>query len=381
MFLIVCLVTTFLIWKTYLIINTMLNRKSLSAIPQPPIDNFYFGHEPSINKAKEENRFLDLFIEWVNTYGTTVLFWIGARPFVFTADPEMLKQCATDLKSFSKVNNLPNRHLFGQKIIGTDSILSGGGLKWAVKRKVMSRFFAKTNMKEMFEAAKPHMEGPELGRWREQVGRGEVLDLHDELSITFSSYLQVLGLSDFLPAKTIARNVFLLLEAIPKQLFQRWSYLLSSDKTKMFALIKKMRSDTKQTVVERIEEMKNNPDDTIPSLDLLAHLIEANQSDDGKTSNSEAKVVEGVVDDVMTVCLVLDNMVKQICALFMFLENEQEIQGKMMEELRNTDIEDFNDLNNLKYTEKCILESLRMGPALLRGTRTYKLVKYLVLQI
>ena len=373
MFLVVCLIVTFLVWKTYLITNTILNRKSLSAVPQPPIDNFYYGHEPSITKAKDENRFLDLFVEWVNTYGTTVLFWIGARPFVFTADTDMLKQCATDLKSFSKVDNLPNRSLFGQKIIGTSSVLSGGGLKWAVKRKIMSRFFAKTNMKDMFDAARPHMEGVELRRWREQVGRGQVLDLHDQLSITFSSYLQVLGLSDY-PPETVARNVYLLLEAIPKQLFQRWSYIISSDKNKMFALIKKMRSDTKQTVVERIEEMKNNPDDTLPTLDLLGHLIEANKSDDGKTMNSESKVVDHVVDDVMTVYLVMDNMVKQLSALFMFLEHEPDIQEKMMEELRATDIEDYSDLNKLKYTEKCLLESLRMGPALLRGTRTYKLV-------
>ena len=372
MFLFAGLIVTFLIWKVYLSVITMLNRKSLCAVPQPPIDSFFYGHEPSITKAKDENRFLDLFVEWVNTYGTTVLFWIGNRPFVFTADPGMLKQCATDLKSFSKVDNLPNRSLFGQKIIGTNSILSGGGLRWAVKRKIMSRFFAKTNMKDMFNAAKEHMNGAELRRWREVVGKGECLDLHDQLSITFSSYLQVLGLSDYLPPETIARNVYLLLEAIPKQLFQRWSYIISADKTKMFALIKKMRSDTKQVVVERMEEMKNNPDHVVPDLDLLGHLIEANLSDDGKTSSSEAKVVDGVVDDVMTVCLVLDNMVKQLCAMFMFLENEQEIQEKLMKELRETEIVEYNDLNKLKYTEKCLLEALRMGPALLRGTRTYK---------
>merc|ERR1712025_280722 len=107
-------------------------------------------------------------------------------------------------------------------------------------------------------------------------------------------------------------------------------------------------------------------------LDLLGHLIEANISEDGKNASSEAKVVDGVIDDVMTVCLVMDNMVKQLCALFMFLENEQEIQMKLMEELRSTEIVEYDDLNKLKYTEKCLLEALRMGPALLRGTRTYK---------
>ena len=47
------------------------------------------------------------------------------------------------------------------------------------------------------------------------------------------------------------------------------------------------------------------------------------------------------------------------------------VQEKMFAELRAQPINQMEDLNKLKYTEKCILESLRMGPALLRGTRTY----------
>ena len=55
-------------------------------------------------------------------------------------------------------------------------------------------------------------------------------------------------------------------------------------------------------------------------------LIEANKSKDGVHPLAEAQVVDSVVDDVMTVCLVMDNMVKQVCALFMFLDDCPEVQ-------------------------------------------------------
>ena len=43
----------------------------------------------------------------------------------------------------------------------------------------------------------------------------------------------------------------------------------------------------------------------------------------------------------------------------------------MFQELRETDIETLDDLNTLVYTEKCLLECLRMGPVLMRGLRAY----------
>jgi len=94
----------------------------------------------------------------------------------------------------------------------------------------------------------------------------------------------------------------------------------------MFKLIKQMRSDAQQVILERYEEISNNPDEPIPKMDMLAYLIEANKSNDGQELNTQEFVVESVVDDVITVCLVMDNMVKQVCALFMFLNDVPEVQ-------------------------------------------------------
>ena len=114
-------------------------------------------------------------------------------------------------------------------------------------------------------------------------------------------------------------------------------------------------------------------DEPIPSMDMLGYMIEANKNN-GRIERPLPDLLENVVCDILTVCLVWDNMVKQISALFMLLNECPEVQEKMFAELRETPNETLKDLNSLVYTEKCILESLRMAPALLRGTRDFKLV-------
>ena len=109
-------------------------------------------------------------------------------------------------------------------------VFSGNGIRWAVKRKIMSQFFAKTNMKELFNSCKTHMEGPILEKWRENIKTGTEIDLHDELAVTFQSYLQVFGLQDFYSPEVVADNVSKILEAIPKPLFDRYQYFFSQDK-------------------------------------------------------------------------------------------------------------------------------------------------------
>lgn len=369
MYLLFSLLLLFVIWKIHYAAGIYHARLSLSALPQPPVDSFFKGNEPTLTEYKSKNAFLDLFVKWTEEHGKNILFWIGVVPFIFVSDPEMLRSVATDINSFNKVKNLPNRSLFGQKIIGTESILSGGGIRWAVKRKIMSQFFAKTNMKELFNGCKAHMEGPILEKWRENIKMGTEIDLHDELAVTFASFLQVFGLQDFYSPEVVAENVSKILEAIPKPLFNRTRYFMSQDKVDMTKLIQHMRKDLTVIVMQRSEEFKGMGEQK--SDDLIGLLIEANMSIDGKTQIKHVVTVESVVDDLMTICLVMDNMVKQLCALFMFLDKEPEVQSKMMEELRSTEINNFRDLAKLEYTEKCLLEGLRMGPALLRGTRNY----------
>ena len=67
----------------------------------------------------------------------------------------MFKVMSTEILKFKKERNLPSRSLYGQTIVGYKSILSGNGDKWAIKRKIMSRVFAKANMGDVFDDCKP----------------------------------------------------------------------------------------------------------------------------------------------------------------------------------------------------------------------------------
>ena len=81
------------------------------------------GHGHTLNEYKAKNAFLDLFLKWTEENGKTIVFWLCPMPFIFVSDPNMLKSVATYLSGFIKVASLPNRFLFGQKIIGKESIL------------------------------------------------------------------------------------------------------------------------------------------------------------------------------------------------------------------------------------------------------------------
>ena len=52
-----------------------------------------------------------------------------------------------------------------------------------------------------------------------------------------------------------------------------------------------------------------------------------------------------------------------------FIPYLSQIFDKMVTELRENPVTDYESLNKLQYTEMVILESLRMAPVLLRGTR------------
>jgi hypothetical protein len=193
---------------------------------------------------------LELWIQWHNTYGDSFVFYLSNRPIFWTADPVILKDVTTDLQHFKKFDGLPNRSLYGQRLVGTESILSGNGLGWAQKRKVMSQFFAKANMEDLFYKCKPHMESMELTRWKKLINEGKKIELHDQLAITFTSYLYVMGFHNFMNSEKIASNVFKILEALPKQLTSWYSYLFTEAKDETVSMIHEMRTEAKKAAMQ-----------------------------------------------------------------------------------------------------------------------------------
>ena len=361
----------FVVYQIYTILNIAYTRSLYNGIPSPPLDNFLNGHQLTMVAAKKNNTFLDLFGAWCKEYGSSIMVFAGFRNILFTVDPDMFKVVTSDLNSFSKLDDLPNRSLFGQRIAGWNSVLTGGGHNWAIKRKIMSKFFAKANMSEAFEFCKPLMQSYVRSTLAQKVGKGQVLELHEEFSTIFSAYPAAVGLTGFDDPSTIGKNITTILEMIPKQLgkmsLTKILFAMGKEKNETVDMVIAMRTRLKAMSLEKSQEMKSSDSEAQPT-DLFGLLIQANERCDFERDLLD----EYVVDDILTVYLVMDNMVKQLASLFIFLESHQHVYHKMVEEIRQFTLTDCTSLSHLRYTEKVLLESLRMAPALLRGTRLLK---------
>ena len=332
----------------------------------PPYTSFLQGNGRTLGKVKKDNAFLECFCSWVEDYGETFQFRIRTRPVIFTIDPDALKTIFSDVVNLKKVDHLPNRALFGQKITGYKSILTGNGQSWAVKRKVVSGFFAKQNMSSLFPHMAPLMDRLLETKIKPRVNTGAPIDIHELMTIIFSALPGVLGISCPMGVdepEEIGKRVNVILDVIPvqfKNIFKMYGErAMNKEMTDSLEMIFNMRLMCREMVEEKRKEMSGwdgNPDD-----DMLAWLITANDAA-GLTD-------EEVIDDIMTVYMVSDNMSKQLSGLYTYMVNNQEIFEKMISELRENPITDLKSLDNLKYTEMVILESLRLTPTLLKGTR------------
>lgn len=332
------------------IIQKWLHCQKFRHIPGPPTDSFLNGHQTSLMKAKKQNQFLDCFLMWRGIYGDTFQFRIKTRPVIFTCEPEALKVITQDVVNIVKVDHLPNRALFGQRITGTYSILTGGGQEWSIKRKIMSSFFAKQNMHTIFRASVPLMDRLLETKVKPMVGRRNVLDIHEIYTIIFSALPGVLGMECPMGVdrpEEIGRRVNVFLDVIPSQLgnlARVWGAQASKKKSETIDLVVEMRMMGKKMVDAKREEIGDW--DVMPEDDLLANLIHAN--------DSAGLGDEEVIDDIMTVYLVMDNMSKQLGSLFIYLINHKEIMDKMVAEIRANPVTDFKSLHKLKYTDMVI---------------------------
>jgi len=369
MFLIVLILALVASYYGYDILKKWLLVQKYKHIPGPPPDSFFAGNQKQLGPAKGKNEFLEVFIQWVETYGETFKFFIKTRPVIFSIDPDVLRLITTDIINFTKVDHLPNRSLFGQRITGTHSILTGGGQEWAVKRKVMSSFFAKTNMENIFTKCAPLMDRLLNDKLKPRVKNGNTLDLHEQFTMIFSALPGVMGMDCPMGVdepEEIGRIINIFLDVIPNQLgnlTKVWGSSVSEMKATTVKMVIDLRAMSKTMIKNKKKEMEleGSYDGEGETKDLLDHLIRANYAA-GLTD-------EEVVDDLMTVYLVVDNMSKQLGSLFIHLINHKEIFDKMTTELRENPITDFKSLEKLKYTETVILESLRLAPVLMRGTR------------
>ena len=85
-------------------------------------------------------------------------------------------------------------------------------------------------MRNLFETCRVHAEGAVLDQWRNTIQTGKTIDFHNDIAITFLSYLKAFGLQEFYTAEKLADNVSKILNAIPKRVTDKWWYMVSDEK-------------------------------------------------------------------------------------------------------------------------------------------------------
>jgi len=134
---------------------------------------------------------------------------------------------------------------------------------------------------------------------------------------------------------------------------------------KTISLIVKLRNICQHILkAQRVELEEHGPKPD----DIIHHLISANMKMEGQTPLEQET---HMMDDMMTIFLVIDNMAKTLAILMVRLIRDKRVYDKVCAEVRSADMTSLQTMDkSLRYTEMVILECLRLHPTLMRGIRT-----------
>jgi len=343
--------------------------------PGPPRESFFSGNYNQMRAAQAENTLFDLFRDWVIEHGDTILFWRQSGAKFFTADPDIIRSMLTEITVFKKIDAIPNRTLFGQRITGTTSFLTvTEGKTWAQKRKVMSPYFSKLHLSDMFGECHDYVKRGVHTQLAE-VKMGETnVDLVWFYGELFQFFLGALGFD--LGCGLVSKNAPFhnkaiqgILKWVPHQFGTTVDVIkmrFQPEVSEVISYIVKLRNICKHILDTKTDEYEQDgpkPDD------IVHHIITSNNSIEGTAGQR----LTWMMDDMMTSFLVIDNMAKTLATLFVRLMRDERVYKKVCEEVRSADLTTLQSMDkSLRYTEMVILETLRLHPTLMRGIRDTK---------
>jgi len=287
-------------------------------------------------------------------------------------DPEILRCVLTDVGNFSKNNNVINRR-FGQKrVIGDHSFLSArGGAVWSHKRKTMSRFLNPLNIAKYYDNVRDATDMLLVDLNEKATGK-DIVDLNDISGTVVTSIIGSLGLDNGIEmisqdAREIAQAIHVMMTEMNSAFFTPFYHktpgLWKQHKKLVSEKIDYLRRKCADVLNTRREQMKRG---CASEEDIIAHIIKMNEEQfPGQDMY--------IIDDIMTVFLASENSPRTIVMCLAFLARNPRQLSRLMEEIdevmKDKRVPDIEDLDKLKYTEMVILETLRLYPAVSRGTR------------
>lgn len=354
---------------TLLVLYVHHQHSKYAHIPGPPRDSFFFGNVPTIKRWREERGYflVKTLEEWKRQYGNTYVIFLIFNPYVFTLDPDSIKELAVSGKHGKPIDICQTfGDLYGQRFIGHGLVSEPDDKVWARRRLIFNPAFKRKYFRHVIS----HFNdiGEQLLLTFEKMADGK--SVHDLSDVFHRATLDVIGRVGFdkdLNGLTEEKSPFLnaiktavdgLSKKLADPLFEHKFWQEQNFKNKVRQACLMMRTSGKKWLEERREAMKHG--EPVPE-DVLSLIIHC------QDINPDAMTLDEILDDIVTFIVAgQETTANAMSFIFLELARRPDIVANLREEidavLEGRTYVEFEDLSKFEYMTMVIKETLRMYP-------------------
>jgi cytochrome P450 len=318
----------------------------LRPLPQGPRGHWLLG-----SLADFRRDILGFYADCARQFGDIVHYRLGWRHLCLINHPDYAEQVLiTDSKLYAKRTYVLNLLV---PVLGNGLLTSEGDF-WLRQRRLIQPAFHKQRLLAFGDVMVQYTERM-LGRWQ----HGDKRDLHADM---MRLALEIAGKTLFdADVANDAENVGAALEVVMDQFLDRWKSLLplppsfpTPANLRFKRTMKKLDAVVYQLIAQRRQSGERRGD-------LLSLLLQARDEDDG-TGMTDLQLR----DEVMTLFLAgHETTANALAWTWYLLAQHPDVDGKLVDELEAVlggRAPSVADLPRLVYTERVLLESMRLYP-------------------
>ncbi|KAK2169796.1 hypothetical protein LSH36_7g20020 [Paralvinella palmiformis] len=361
--------TTQSVEKTIKADRKLLKRLLNVVIAGRAVENFFLGNIPTIKRwRKERGYFMAKNLEeWTRQYGNTYVIFLLLNPYVFTLDPDSIKELAVSGKHGKPIDICQTfGDLYGQRFIGHGLVSEPNDKIWARRRLIFNPAFKRRYLRHVIN----HFNeiGDQLLLKFEKMADDKMA--HDLSDIFHRATLDVIGKIGFdknLCGLTEEKSPFLyairtsvdgLSKKLSDPLLEHKFWQERAFKNKVRQACHMMRDSGRKWLEERREAMMRG--DNVPE-DVLSLIIHC------QDISPDTMTLDEILDDMVTFIVAgQETTANAISFVFLELARRPDVVAKLREEIDRvlegrTHVE-FEDLAKFVYMTMVIKETLRLYP-------------------
>ncbi|KAK4280333.1 hypothetical protein QN277_011969 [Acacia crassicarpa] len=263
-------------------IKEMKKQKNTNTAITDDDDDYHFSSSSSCSKPSHNihSTVFPYFARWQNSHGKVFVYWLGTEPFLYIAEPEILKNMSTKVlaKRWGKPTVFRNDRdaMFGSGLVMVE------GNDWVRHRHIIAPAFSPLNLKAM-TCMMVGSTNQMIERWCSQINSGNSeIDVEREVIATAGEIIArtSFGMRDH----ERARQVFDKLRALQMTLFKTNRYVgvpfgsyLNVEKTIEAKKLGKEIDSLLLSIIESRKESKNKGQTYQNEQDLLGLLMQENK--------------------------------------------------------------------------------------------------------